>query len=233
MNREPASDLLRALTTATPEDVAAWRRLIARVGFDRLATWLSPAALGSAVLADTGFAQAMLEALRGEGEVAACVAAAFPEVGALAAPMPPQVEHDVGSDRPLLDHIATRLLGRKLAGLEARDLARFQDRGLSAAAFDRLADATARVLAAGLGPALRAAILHLDIAKTTSAPPPRELDRPGPPARRPQRGRRRDPATPRPRARMAARRTCSASSRSRGSRRTASPVSTSAARARS
>ncbi len=37
-----------------------------------------------------------------------------------------------------------------------------------AEAFSRLADTTARVLAAGLGPALRAAIVHLDIAKTAS-----------------------------------------------------------------
>jgi SAM-dependent methyltransferase len=119
--------------------------------------------------------------LRAEGSPAAQqVIAAFPEVAALAHPAPPQVEHDppivdtrggsrASQPRPLLDHIASRLLGRKLPGLELRDRARFQDAdkpGLSQAAFDELANVTARVLAAGLGPALRAAILHLDIAKT-------------------------------------------------------------------
>jgi len=110
----------------------------------------------------------MLEALRSDGTAAAALTAAFPEVAALAAPMPPQVEHDPGSELPLLDHIATRLLGRKLFGLETRDLARFQDRGLSPQAFEALAATAARVFAGGLGPVLRAAILHLDIAKTRS-----------------------------------------------------------------
>jgi hypothetical protein len=160
---------VRALSSASPEDLAAWRRLVARVGPTTLATWLSPRAVMAATLADTGFATAMLEALRTDGAAAACLTEAFPEVAALAAPMPPQVEHDAGSELPLLDHIATRLLGRKLLGLETRDLHRFQDRGLSAPAFDALATLTARVLAGGLGPALRAAILHLDIAKTHSS----------------------------------------------------------------
>lgn len=165
----PADDLLRALLSAHPEDLAAWRRLVARVGPTTIATWLSPGAVMAATLADTGFATALLEALRGDGPAAACLTAAFPEVAALAAPMPPQVEHDAGTELPLLDHIATRLLGRKLLGLETRDLQRFQDRGLSPEAFDALATTTARVIAGGLGPALRAAILHLDIAKTQGA----------------------------------------------------------------
>src|SRR6185503_978783 len=81
-------------------------------------------------------------------------------------PAPPQIEHDGGSDRPLLDHVATRLLGKKLAALEARDRAGWA--GLTPRAFDELADTAQRVIAARLGPALRAAILHLDIAKTAS-----------------------------------------------------------------
>ncbi len=166
----PSEHLLRALTHASPEDLAAWRRLVERVGPAVLATWLSPPAVVAAALADTAFAAALLEALRDGGPAAASCAAAFPEAAALAAPMPAQVEHDPGTDRPLLDHVATRLLGRKLRGLEERDLARFQDRGLSREAFERLAAVWARVVAAGLGPALRAAILHLDIAKTASAP---------------------------------------------------------------
>jgi len=145
----PSDQLLRALEGASADEVAAW---------------LSPPALLAAVLADTRLAAAMLESLRTGG---AAVIAALPEAAALAAAMPPQVEHDVGTDRPLLDHIATRLLGRKLLGLETRDLTRFQDRGLSASAFDELAAICARVMAAGLGPALRAAIVHLDIAKTS------------------------------------------------------------------
>ncbi|HEY0986946.1 MAG TPA: hypothetical protein VGD80_07835, partial [Kofleriaceae bacterium] len=165
----PADELLRMLSSASAEDRAAWRRLVAQVGPAALATWLSPWALTAAMLADTAFLTAMLETLRGDSAAAGCVTAAFPEVAALAAPMPPQVEHDPGTELPLLDHIATRLLGRKLIGLETRDVQRFQDRGLSQAAFDALAATTARVLEHGLGPALRAAILHLDIAKTRSA----------------------------------------------------------------
>lgn len=146
-------DLLDALGTASP---------------DELATWLSPLGLATAMLGRTEVAAQMLERLRVDGPIAAAVITAFPELAALAAPMPAQVEHDAGTDRPLLDHVATRLLGRKLAGLERADLARFQDRGLSSGAFARLAAIAERVLAAGLGPPLRAAILHLDIAKTAS-----------------------------------------------------------------
>jgi SAM-dependent methyltransferase len=174
-------DLLRALSTASADDLAAWRRLVDRAGAQAVASWLAPRALVACMLGDTRFAASALETLRTPASAAAAqVIAAFPEAAALAHPGPPQVEHDppvvektAGSrqqqPRPLLDHIATRLLGKKLAGLELRDRARFQATakpGLSEAAFDELADATARVLAAGLGPALRAAIIHLDIAKT-------------------------------------------------------------------
>jgi SAM-dependent methyltransferase len=182
-----SEELLRVLSSATTGELAAWRRLMARVGPETLAAWLSPAAMTAVALADTGFAAAMLETLRSDGPAAACVIAAFPEVAALAAPMPPQVEHDPGTELPLLDHIATRLLGKKLLGLETRDLTRFQgvgvpesvtggplpptglDVGLSPTAFEALAAVAARVLAAGMGPALRAAIFHLDIAKTHRA----------------------------------------------------------------
>ncbi|MCW5809158.1 MAG: hypothetical protein KIT31_42785, partial [Deltaproteobacteria bacterium] len=162
------SELLRALQGASPEDLAAWRRLVDRVGPTTLAGWLAPPALLAAMLADTALLAAMLESLR-DDDPANPALAALPEVGALAAPMPRQVEHDDGTDRALLDHIATRLLGRKLRGLETRDLARFQDApALSRAAFDALADRWARAEAAGLGPPLRIAIAHLDIAKTTA-----------------------------------------------------------------
>ncbi len=145
--------------------------LRARADAATVATWLAPAALANAMVHDTAFCAAVLETLREPASPAAlAVAAAFPEVTALAAMMPAQVEHDPGSERPLLDHVASRLLGRKLLALEARDRAGFQDReGLGADAFERLADVLARVTAAGLGPALRIAMLHLDIAKTQSA----------------------------------------------------------------
>jgi hypothetical protein len=164
----PADVLLRTLSSVSTEDLSAWRRLVTRVGPTTLATWLSPQAVMAATLADTEFATAMLDALRSDSPAATALIAAFPEIAALAAPMPPQVEHDAGTELPLLDHVATRLLGRKLLGLETRDLARFQDRGLSPSAFEALATTAARVLGAGLGPVLRAAILHLDIAKTRS-----------------------------------------------------------------
>ena len=159
------------MTVEYPRGVSVHDELLDAIGRaspDELATWLSPHGLATAMLRRTDVAAQMLERLRGDGPIASAVFAAFPEVVALAAPMPPQVEHDAGTDRPLLDHIASRLLARKLAGLEAADLARFQDRGLTPGAFARLAAIAERVLAVGLGPPLRAAILHLDIAKTHS-----------------------------------------------------------------
>ncbi|MEO8554687.1 MAG: hypothetical protein ABI678_32140, partial [Kofleriaceae bacterium] len=167
-------DLAHALSAASPQDLATWRRFVASAGAGAVASWLSPRAIVACVLGDTEFAAAALELLRTPDHAGAIqVAAAFPEVVALAHPAPAQVEHDPPAPgrepRPLLDHVATRLLGTKLAALEARDRARFQrDPALSEARFGELAAITARVLAAGLGPALRAAILHLDIAKTAS-----------------------------------------------------------------
>jgi ubiquinone/menaquinone biosynthesis C-methylase UbiE len=147
---------------------------VERAGAAQVASWLTPRALVACMLGDTRFAAAALETLRVPDSAAALqVAQAFPEVVALAHPAPAQVEHDPptgAQPRPLLDHIATRLLGKKLAGLEAGDLRVFQTApGLSEPAFAALVSITKRVLEAGLGPALRAAILHLDIAKTASA----------------------------------------------------------------
>lgn len=167
-------DLARALQDASTDDLVTWRRFVERAGAAAIASWLSPRAITACVLGDTAFAAEALELLRQPDSPGALqVLAAFPELAALAAPGPPQIEHDApragGEGRPLLDHIATRLLGTKLRGLEACDRPGFQrDEGLSEAAFADLAATTQRVLAAGLGPTLRAAILHLDIAKTTS-----------------------------------------------------------------
>ena len=136
-----ATDLLELLSGA---DLTAWRALADRVGPTTLASWLAPPALMAATLTDTAFAAAVLEGLR--GDAAAHVGAAFPDTLALAAPMAPQVEHDAGTDRPLLDHVATRMLGRKLLGLERGDLARFQERGLSEPAFAALSRVARRVM---------------------------------------------------------------------------------------
>jgi SAM-dependent methyltransferase len=131
--------------------------------------WLSPRGVIAGVLAETRFAAGAVEALRApESPAARQVAAAFPELVALAYPAPAQVEHDPpatgdGKTRPLLDHVARVL--RKLAALESGERASF---ALSAACYDDLAATTARVLAAGLGPALRAAAIHLGFAKTAS-----------------------------------------------------------------
>ncbi len=151
------------------DSFAALHRFAGEVPPDVLVTWLSPSALRAAALADTALLATLLDGLRSEGPIARAITAAFPEAAALAAIAPAQVEHDAGTDRPLLDHVASRLLARKLRGLEERDLARFQDHGLSPDAFARLCDVLERVRAAGLLPALRAAIVHLDIAKTASA----------------------------------------------------------------
>ncbi len=151
--------------------VSLLRPALERAGAAQVASWLAPPALVGCILGDTRFAAAALETLRQpESAAAQQVVAAFPEVAALAHPAPSQVEHDPSeSGRPLLDHIASRLLAKKLAGLEASDLFLFQrDAGLSEPAFAALATIARRVLDAGLGPALRAAILHLDIAKTAS-----------------------------------------------------------------
>lgn len=161
---------------------ADWRALVDKVGAAAVASYLSPTALAEAVLADTALAAALVDTR----PMPASFVAAFPDVEALAAPAPPQVEHDPPSHArsPLVEHIV-RLLGRKLAGLERGDIEQFHGRvesradsptssrttaprGLSSQAFDHLAAIARRVLDAGLGPALRAAILHLDIAKTTS-----------------------------------------------------------------
>ncbi len=153
----------------------ALHRFADTVAPDQLAAWLSPSALRAASLASTPLLVALLEGLRTGGTIASAVTAAFPEAAALAAIAPAQVEHDTGTDRPLLDHIATRLLGRKLRGLEERDIERFQDgfaggtHALSPEAFERLAGVLDRVRDAGLLAAVRAAIIHLDVAKSASA----------------------------------------------------------------
>ena len=76
---------MRALQGASPEELAAWRRLVDRVGPATLAGWLAPPALLAAMLADTALLTAMLESLR-DDDPANPTLAALPEVAALAAP---------------------------------------------------------------------------------------------------------------------------------------------------
>jgi SAM-dependent methyltransferase len=123
--------------------------------------------LRAATLADTELAVAALEALRDPAApLAVRVAAAWPLCTALAAARGPQVEHEAPPSgvtvRPLIDHVATRCLGRALRGLERGDAAIFP-RGPSS--IDRERDRVALLASAGLLPAVRAAILHLDVAK--------------------------------------------------------------------
>ncbi len=122
-----------------------------------------------AIATDTELAAAALEALRDPAEhVAGRVARALPLVAALAVPAPPPVEHEPPpagvTSRPLLDHVAVRALGRKLAGLERRDPVRF-GAGLSPTAFAAACAAVDAVRGAGLLDVVRLALLHLDVAK--------------------------------------------------------------------
>jgi SAM-dependent methyltransferase len=123
--------------------------------------------LRAATLADTELAVAALEALRDPGTpLAARVAAAWPLCPALALPRGPQVEHAAPpagvTVRPLLDHVATRCLGRALRSLEHPDAAGFPP---GPSSLDRERDRVALLASAGLLPAVRAAMLHLDVAK--------------------------------------------------------------------
>ena len=141
--------------------LAALPALVERAGAATVAGWLSPRALVACMLGDTRFCAAALELARAADNP---IVAAFPELAALAHPAPPQVEHDPGSDRPLLDHCARTL--DKLDALERGDGARW--RSLSARVFVDLGATARKVADAGLARALRAALLHLDIAKTAS-----------------------------------------------------------------
>jgi len=128
------------------------------------------AGLREAAIADTEAALAAVECLRDSTRASARqVRAALPLTAALAVPAPPQLEHEPPptgiTPRPLLDHLA-RSLDRKLAGLERRDRARFERiAALSDAGFARACAAVEHVRALGLLPAVRLALLHLDVAK--------------------------------------------------------------------
>ncbi len=96
----------------------------------------------------------------------------FPEPRALARPVPRHqtVEHEASPDPshalPLLDHLADRCLGRKLAGLESNRLVEFQkDTALGKGAFAVTAGVLDRVRTAGLLPPIRIAMAFLDFAK--------------------------------------------------------------------
>ena len=240
-------DLLRVLSTATAEDLAVWRRFVDRAGADAVASWLAPNALVACMLGDTRFAAAALETLRAPDSASAQqVTAAFPEAAALAHPAPPQVEHDPptvdgtrgsrsAQPRPLLDHIATpraRHQARRAGSARPSQFQVATKPGLSQGAFDELAALAQRVLDAGLGPALRAAIIHLDIAKTAHAAQRAAWAAQGISLEVHNEAAAAILRPPNARGRGALPRR-SRSSRSRGSRRTAWPASTRAAKDRS
>jgi len=128
--------------------------------------------LAPTIFSETALTIAALEVLRDPGEHAAQrIARKLPLLAALAATAPAPIEHEAPpagiTPRPLLDHVAVRALGRKLAGLERRDRAWFQrDAALSAPAFARACDVVERVRAAGLLGTVRIALGHLDVAKS-------------------------------------------------------------------
>jgi SAM-dependent methyltransferase len=111
--------------------------------------------------ATTEAAIAALEKLRG-GELDGA-RLGWPE--GLAVPAPPQIEHDPPPPgdvaRPLLDHAVRGL--RKLCALERGDAAALSP--ISAARFARTSARLERARAADLLPALRVAMLHLDVCK--------------------------------------------------------------------
>lgn len=149
---------------------AAGRELLC----ERLLALPDPA-LSDRLIADTGAARVLLDALRDRppSPLGARLRRLSPLLAALAATGEERlaVEHErpraAGGPRlPLLDHLADRVLGRKLAGLERGDRALFQrDEALSGAAFAAEARATAELRDRGLLEAVRAALLHLDFAK--------------------------------------------------------------------
>ncbi|HUP19873.1 MAG TPA: methyltransferase domain-containing protein [Gemmatimonadota bacterium] len=127
------------------------------------------------IAGDTAAACAFLDALRAGPRVRALATLRerLPLLAALAHPASraAAIEHEGGgSGQPLLDHLAVRVLGRKLNGLERGDLDVFQrGGGLSPARFDTEHRRLCRLRDAGLLPAARVALLHFDFAKGGTA----------------------------------------------------------------
>lgn len=136
-----------------------------RLPDDHVADWISK---------DTMMLRAMLETLRDEPRtpLAKRLRALFPNQVALARSTPSHlsVEQEPSPETsrpfPLLDHLSDRCLGRKLAGLEAKNLALFQkDDALGAGAFAVTSGVLDRICEAGLLPVVRIALAFLDFAK--------------------------------------------------------------------
>lgn len=136
-----------------------------RLPDDHVAEWISK---------DTSVLRAMLEALRDDPRTPLTkrLRALFPYQAALARETPPylSVEQERSPEQnrafPLLDHLSDRCLGRKLAGLEAKDRTLFQqDEALGAGAFAITCDVLDRIRADGLLPVVRVALAFLDFAK--------------------------------------------------------------------
>ncbi len=133
---------------------------------------VSIAELAQRLTTSTADAILFLRALRrGSSALGRRLRDAFPELSALAVPRPEYdpVEHERATgapDLPLLDHLCVRVLGRKLAGLEAGDVSLFQrDNALSDESFSAEVRLAARLRAMGLLPCVRLALMHLDFAK--------------------------------------------------------------------
>ncbi|MDP3273587.1 MAG: methyltransferase domain-containing protein [Deltaproteobacteria bacterium] len=128
-------------------------------------------ALAAALAEDTQSAIAVLESMRDGGPLAERLETMFPELALLAGADESRVSLEYESrqaKRALLDHLALRTLGRKFAGLEQRDIARFQQGpGLSIEGFSALTARAQRALNAGLGPLVRLALIFRDVAKVS------------------------------------------------------------------
>jgi SAM-dependent methyltransferase len=124
-----------------------------------------------ALVNDTDATIALLESLRDGGALADRVTKMFPELAPLALADEARVSLDYESRETttaLLDHLALRTLGRKLAGLERRELERFQSgAGLTVAGFEALSARADRAFEAGLGPLVRLSLLFRDVAKVS------------------------------------------------------------------
>jgi SAM-dependent methyltransferase len=128
-----------------------------------------------ALLESTQTAAAMLDAARdGTGRPAGKrLASLVPWLYEMRSPDPglQSPEHEAPESgpalprRPLLDHLAERVLARKLAPLESGRWLQLGDNGLNGTQVQDAALMLRRIRDAGLMACLRAALLHLDIAK--------------------------------------------------------------------
>jgi SAM-dependent methyltransferase len=159
------------LEAAEPSGRARVRAIADELCLDDLER-LDDHGLRERLIADTLSARAFLQLFRDDesAPLRDRARSAFPELAALAtaADAHASIEHQrtAGGERPLLDHLAERTLSRKLLGLERADGDRFQSvPTLSAEAFHEEVEILRGLERDGLGPLVRAALIHLDFAK--------------------------------------------------------------------